>query len=138
MSARSTTSRLIGITSLLVIGAVLGIAADRTLHSPSGVMARHAEQVRETLHEQALGELHERLRLTDDQRHAIDRVFRQHQATVDQTWETLRPHIESAVDSVHTEIESVLTDEQRAAFRAWVASQEMGAMGGRHLPDPPH
>ncbi len=136
MSAGSTVSRAVGVFSLLAIGAILGVALDRTLHSPShGMMADHAQQIRESLHEQALGELHQRLELTGDQRETIDRVFRRHQATVDRTWETLRPHIESVVDSVHAEIEAVLTPEQRAAFRAWVASHGPEGMGARHFPE---
>ena len=145
MSAPRLTRTVLGTLSLLAIGAVLGISADRTLHhgwtstSLGDHAVDHADQVadlRESLHERALSDFEEHLQLDEEQRRSIDSLFRRHQVSVDEAWETLRPHVESAVDSVHMHIESILRPDQREAFLEWVAGQATGEMDARHLPNP--
>lgn len=144
MSTSRVARTLLGTISLVTIGAVLGIAADRTLHAPgarniladhTAALVDHAAELRESLHESALSDFEEHLHLDENQRRSIDSLFRRHQGSVDEAWETLRPQVESAVDSVHMHIESILRPDQREAFREWLASGADGVMDAGHLPD---
>lgn len=138
MSPRGSARTILGVLSLLVIGGVLGVTADRTLHGSGGraPVTDHFVELQEDLHERALSDFQERLRLDEGQRRDVDSVFRRHQSSVDRAWNTLRPQVQSAVDSVHAHIESILRPDQRAAFRDWLASQAGGEMDLRHLPAP--
>ena len=121
MSRRPGRSAILGAVSLLVLGAAAGVTVDRHLHAPRNLLL-HAD----AQHEQALAHLRERFGLDEAQIHAIDSVVRNHQHAVDRTWEDLRPRIDSAIDSVHAHIESVLHPDQREAFRQWLAEQGLG------------
>ena len=121
MTVRQNVRTIVGAVSLVAIGAVLGITADRTLHrGGSALMNQHLHELQADMHARAMSEFQERLHLDAQQRNRIDSVFRAQQASVDQAWASLRPSVQSAVDSVHAHIESILTPEQRAEFRAWL------------------
>ena len=85
-----------------------------------------------TIHEEALLHFQRQFDLDDEQVQAIDRVFRLHQEAVDSSWQVFRPHVLSAIDSVHAHIESILGPGQRETFRAWVAGQSVGLMHETH------
>jgi Spy/CpxP family protein refolding chaperone len=124
----STTGRaaakaraVLGALSLLVLGGVLGIAIDRHFpsgdrHFPSG--DRHSPAA--AFHDIAMSSLGDRLDLDADQRRQIDSILAARQHTLRQTWQMLHAHLGAAVDTVHRDIEAVLTPEQRAAFREWL------------------
>lgn len=106
--------------SLLVLGAVLGIAIDRRLtsnepHSPAAA-----------LHDMAMASLADRLDLDPDQRRQIDSIVAARHETLRQTWQTLHMHLGAAVDTVHRDIEAVLTPEQRTEFRDWLREGGFG------------
>lgn len=119
MSRRPVRSAILGAASLFVLGAATGVTVDRHLHAHRGPVL-HEEQ-----HARALAHLQDRLGLDAAQAHAIDSVVRYQQGAVDRIWEILRPRIDSAIDSVHVHIESILRPEQREAFRGWLAEQNL-------------
>lgn len=119
MSRPHVRSAILGAVSLFALGAATGVTVDRHLHAPPGPML-HIEQ-----HERALAHLRDRLHLDAAQLHAIDSVVRGHQEAVDRAWGNLRPQVNSAIDSVHAHIESLLRPEQREAFQEWLAGQRL-------------
>ncbi|MBW3553885.1 MAG: hypothetical protein KY466_10255 [Gemmatimonadetes bacterium] len=104
---------MLGALSLLVLGAVLGVAIDRHLlptHRPGPAAA---------LHEMTMASLEERLDLSADQRRQIDSIIAGRHATLRHAWQMIHAQLGAAVDSVHQEIEAILTPEQRLEFREW-------------------
>lgn len=114
---RRRLASILGTVSLLVLGAVLGIAADRHLqrgHDPVTVVAMS--------HDGAIEYFRERFDLDEDQVRRIHEVFLRHQTSVDSLWRVVRPHMTTAIDSVHAELEAILRPAQRDAFMAWLRS----------------
>ena len=105
---------VLGALSLLVLGAVLGIGIDR--HLTSG--QPHASAA--ALHEMAMSSLAERLDLDAEQRRQIDSIVVSRHHALTTTWQMMHMHLGAAVDTVHREIEAVLTPDQRAEFREWL------------------
>lgn len=109
----SKARAVLGALSLLVLGAVLGVAIDRHLlptHRPGPAAA---------LHEMTMASLEERLDLSADQRRQIDSIIAGRHATLRHAWQMIHAQLGAAVDSVHQEIEAILTPEQRLEFREW-------------------
>jgi uncharacterized protein (DUF305 family) len=129
MSRSAWVRAVVAGTSLVVLGAVLGVTADRMLHAN-----RSAAPSAAALHEAALERFRAELALDDGQVRAIDSMLRHHQETVGTTWSALRHHLSAAVDTVHRDIESVLTAEQRDAFRAWLTERSDAAELRGHAP----
>jgi Spy/CpxP family protein refolding chaperone len=121
-SSGSTDSRtgaskaraVLGALSLIVLGAVLGIALDRHLHSSDGRGPTAA------LHDMTMSSLDERLDLTAEQRRQIDSIVGARHNSLRNAWQMLHSQLGAAVDTVHAEVEDVLTPEQRIAFREWL------------------
>lgn len=105
---------VLGALSLLVLGAVIGIAIDRHLTS-SGPHANAA-----AFHEMAMSSLADRLDLDADQRRRIDSIVVSRHHALSETWQMMHMHLGAAVDTVHRDIEAVLTPDQRTAFREWL------------------
>lgn len=120
--ARGRLGAALAIASLIIVGAVLGIAADRLYlahHAPPSSMVH--------LHEEALDRFRVILDLDDAQVAAIDSIFRHRQGEFESTWRVLNQHLYSTVDSVHEEVNALLRPEQREAFRRWL--RESGREG---------
>ena len=102
------------IVSLMLLGAVLGIGADRLWlahHRPTIVIeASHAQRFHAML---------DSLGLSDEQRRSMDSVLSHFQQTVEVSWRVLRPDVTATIDSATQQIEAILTPEQRATFRVW-------------------
>jgi Spy/CpxP family protein refolding chaperone len=117
-AGKGTPSRaraVLGALSLLVIGAVLGIAIDRHLLLPSDHGTTAA-----AFHEMTMSALEERLDLTPDQRRQIDSIVAARHGTLEHAWQMLHTQLGAAVDTVHQEVEAVLTPAQRTEFAAWL------------------
>jgi hypothetical protein len=117
----STAKAALGALSLLVIGGVLGVAIDRHLlskgdHGPAAAF-----------HEAVMTSLEERLDLEPAQRRQIDSILAAHHRVLQQTWQTLGTQLGATVDTVHRDVEAVLTPEQRAEFREWVRGTQSGS-----------
>ena len=116
------TRGAIGALSLLVIGFFAGMVADRF------VIAHHPARLHEGpvgTHEATIEAFRSVLDLSDDQMRRIHEVLQRHQVRVDDAWRSLRGEIQEGVVAAHTEIQGLLTPEQRARFDEWMA---------RHLP----
>ncbi len=120
----------VGAVALLVIGAVVGIAVDRRLHaggSHSPVAA---------FHEAAMSGMVEEIELTPEQRRQVEEILRSRHDTMQSLWQAIHHQLGTTLDSVHAEIEVVLTPEQREAFRRWLRANSgdaavPGNPGGR-------
>lgn len=105
---------LVGAVSLLILGAVLGIAVDR--HLATG----ESQSLVASFHHAAMSSLEDRLELDPKQRKAIDSIVAAHHEEMEQNWHQLHAQLGAAVDVIHQDIESVLTEEQRVVFREWL------------------
>ncbi len=128
-ATRTKAKAALGALSLLVIGAVLGFAFDRHVLLPRehGAPLTMHGSAPAAMHEALMESVEERLDLTAEQRRQIDAIIAARHDVLRQTWEVLHTQLGAAVDSVHQEVEAVLTPEQRAEFREWL--REMGAGG---------
>ena len=121
---------LLGATALLVIGAIGGVVIDRTLvrHGGGwGAEEMHADRE----HNSLLMTLRHELDLDDAQLEAIRAIVDRHQARVDLAWESIRPVMTTAVDSVEHEMETVLRPDQIQRFRDWF-QRHRAESEGRH------
>ncbi|MCI0434809.1 MAG: hypothetical protein L0271_14380 [Gemmatimonadetes bacterium] len=130
MNERHSARALLGGFSVLVIGAVLGIAFDRVilLASPAEAQPPAAHTVAGD-HARALADLAEHLELSGSQRQHVHNVFMKHQDAINQAWLSMRQQLFAVVDSVTAEIEVVLDGAQKRRLHEWIAE--------RHG-DPPH
>lgn len=120
----SVIRAVVGVVALLVIGAVIGIAVDRRLHgggSPHGPAA--------ALHEAAMSGMVEEIDLTPDQRHQIEAILRSRHDAMQSVWHTIHEQLGTTLDSVHAEIEVVLTPAQQEAFRRWLRADAREGKG---------
>lgn len=114
MDRRARWRALLGAVSLLIVGAVLGIAVDRHL------AAGGSQSLVASFHHAAMSSLEDRLKLAPGQRKAIDSIVEAHHEELQQNWHQLHGQLGATVDVIHQDIESVLTEEQRVAFREWL------------------
>lgn len=114
MSARARAA--LGAVSLVIVGAVLGIAIDRHLLPQS----HGHDNTAAAFHQVSMASLHERLDLTDEQRASIEAIIARRHSSLAAAWQVLHEQLGATVDSVHQEIEAVLTPEQRSEFREWL------------------
>ena len=129
----------LGGVALVAFGIAIGIAADRfhLSYRPASVSSA------ENQHRMALQHLQDLFALDDAQVNEIDQIFRRHQGAIIQSWMTIQPHLQSAIESVHLSMSEVLRPEQREAFRTWM--EEQSAHGvividhrQQHQDEPPH
>lgn len=114
-SARPAKARaVLAALSLIVLGAVLGIALDRHLHSSEG----HGPAA--ALHGIMMSSFEERVDLTAEQRRQIDSIVGARHNSLRNAWQMLHTQLGAAVDTVHAEVEAILTPEQRIQFREWL------------------
>lgn len=111
----STARALVAALSLLVLGAVIGIAADRHLHAGRG----HANPAA-AMHEMTMASLDEHVDLTAEQRRQIDDIVAARRHSLRDAWQLVHAQLGAAADTVNQEIEAILTPEQRTAFREWL------------------
>jgi hypothetical protein len=111
--------------SLLVLGAVIGVSADRLLHGRGIVI--HGSSI--DAHE-ALDALDRAVSLRPEQRERIDSILTSRQVQIDSAWHQARSHVERTINAVIAEIETVLDPDQVAPFRALVDRIHGG--GGLH------
>ena len=119
--------------SLLGLGGASGVPVDRGWLTRAGEAAHEPGDAQTEMVEA----LQKELALTPAQATAVGAILGRHQGQVTDTWETVRPHLRAAMDSVGSEIEAVLAPEQRERFRTWIREQHgpNGSMGsGRARP----
>jgi hypothetical protein len=93
----------IGVVALLLIGAALGVFADRMMAIDR---ASHRASSRES----------DPVRLTPEQRQKVVQIFVRRQPTLDSIWSETRAKLSAAVDSTAAEIRPVLRPDQIPVF----------------------
>ena len=105
--------------SLLVIGGAVGVTLDRVWLMRTGEAAPGPADAQTEMVEALQAEL----ALTPAQANEVGAILERYQGQVTHTWETVRPNLRAAMDSVGSEIEAVLAPEQRERFRTWIREQ---------------
>lgn len=113
MTAPSRMRTAFAAASILVIGAAVGIAADRAVH---GRGDPHAALFAE-IQKDPIGVMDRELRLRPEQRARIAEVLARRQMTVDSAWSAARAHLNATLDSVVNEISAALDPDQARRFR---------------------
>jgi hypothetical protein len=117
--------------SLMLLGAAVGIAADRLLH---GRQPRLAALHAQALHD-PLAVLDEEFDLRPDQRTRIAAILESRQSIMDTTWHATRTRLHATVDSLVNEIAAVLDPEDEGRFRQFAAEahRDPAALHGRYM-----
>lgn len=111
---------VLGAVSLVVLGMVVGVALDRHL-LPNEPHASAAA----ALHEMTMSSAEERLDLTPDQRRQIDSIIAARHNSLLDVWQAVHSHLGAAIDSLHQEIEAILTPAQRREFHEWLREADV-------------
>jgi Spy/CpxP family protein refolding chaperone len=111
---------VLGAMSLVVLGMVLGVAIDRhlLLNEPHASAAA-------ALHEMTMSSIEERLDLTSDQRRQIESIITARHNSLLDVWQAVHSHLGAAIDTLHQEIEAILTPAQRSEFREWLREADV-------------
>jgi hypothetical protein len=110
MTASPRVRTTIATVSLLVIGAIAGIAIDR-------VVQYHTRTITlDTVQEDPVGVIASVIDLTPDQRVRIEQILAKHQVMVDSAWHRTRLDLQATIDTVMREIASVLSPEDAKRF----------------------
>lgn len=125
-SARSRAALVIVLS--LIAGAILGIAADRTVLQHLG--RRPPDPRRAGEHFARM--LEHRLDLTDAQKEKVEAILRRHGDANEAIFRETQPRIHAQMQATDREIEAVLTPEQRARFHELLHERD-----AHHPPFPP-
>lgn len=124
MSERKHSMKaLVGSTSTLVIGIVIGIAIDRAvvIHGHNSPHTPAVAVIASSGTDAAFRDLTEYLDLSDEQALGAHEIFSAHQASVDTAWTAVQDHLGLAIASVVSELESLLDAGQRGRLHEWMA-----------------
>jgi hypothetical protein len=100
--------------SLLVLGAVGGIAGDRHLAGRGS----HATLPLSAVHHDPVGTIDRAIQLRPEQRTRIEAIFARRQPAIDAVWHHTHEQLQATVDSVVDEIAHELDPDQAERFRA--------------------
>jgi hypothetical protein len=106
-----STGRTRGLTAaiaLLVLGAAIGISADRLLHRG---LADHVTQA-ERFHDDPFAVLDSALSFRPEQREAVHAILRARQEDVDQVWSDTHTRLLAIIDSAMAQLEAMLDSSQ--------------------------
>ncbi len=101
---------------VLGLGFAAGLRFERHRPKPPPVTLSVAEE-----HDAAVAELRQDLGLDDAQVAQVHAILTRHHAVVQQSWEHLRPEVETAMRQVHIEIAGLLRPDQRERFHNWLS-----------------
>ncbi|HYT83935.1 MAG TPA: hypothetical protein VEK86_10805 [Gemmatimonadales bacterium] len=122
---------LLAVLSIFVIGAVAGVALDRTMLIPAHADAA-AAGVRRGVprhHDEVLAELRAELGLSAEQSRRVQDIFAAHQGELEAAWAQVHANLQRAMQQTTTEIETVLDSAQVERLHAWLAERH-GAIAG--------
>jgi Spy/CpxP family protein refolding chaperone len=106
----------LAIVSLLLIGAVVGVTADRLLHR----RPTHGGITREEMHGDPMRLLQRELDLRPEQRERVAAIIRARQGTLDSVMLATNRQLRVTIDSVVAEVAAELDPQQAARFHALV------------------
>lgn len=119
MNGKSKAWALALLVGVLILGGVLGAAVDRLLFDRPGRGAIHEQWRGERERDRREGYLEwlsGELQLTDDQRLQVEAIVERHREEVAAIWQETRPRFEGLQAQARSEIRSLLTEDQLAAY----------------------
>jgi Spy/CpxP family protein refolding chaperone len=125
LSARGRWHTALAVVSLLVIGAAVGVTADRLLHRRPAV---HGGITRAQMHADPMSVIDRELNLRPDQHAQVEAIIEARQGSIDHIWIEMHNTLRATVDSVVAEILPLLDADQAARFHALV--EELHPTGG--------
>ena len=131
---RARLQILVMVASLLTLGAVTGVTADRASRMPGGpgsILSR----LHSRLHADPIAVIESRVDLSPEQRERIASILAEHQDEVDAAWQEAHEQIMATVGSVISDIAAELDPEQTEQFRELVEEmhgpEAVGHIGAR-------
>ena len=125
-----STRLLLAVLSIFLVGAVAGVALDRTMLIPPHAAAGEAGVPRH--HEEVLAELRTELGLSAEQSARVQQIFAAHQGEINEAWAKVHADIEHAMQQTTSEIETVLDPAQIERLHAWLAERHGLNSGHAH------
>jgi len=109
----SNKSKLLAAAALVITflaGALVGVIFERVMTMRRG----GAPRIPPTAF--IVHRLDARLHLSDQQRAQVTEIVQRHEDNVRRIWSGMRPAVRNEIENANSEIDSVLTPEQRATF----------------------
>ena len=106
-------SKLLAASALLItflVGIVIGVIGERVLMIRRGGVPHFPPA------QWIVRRLDARLHLSDSQRVQITQIVQRHEDKIRGIWSGVRPAVRSEIDAANSEIDRILTPEQRARF----------------------
>ncbi|MGH9424450.1 MAG: hypothetical protein ACRD3J_31045 [Thermoanaerobaculia bacterium] len=112
----SKTRAVVVVIVTFIAGLFVGVAGDHfyLLHSGRLSPRRNARFSADRMADHLAKEL----QLTADQKTQVLQITERHHAKIDATMSSIRPQVRQEVDATNTEIDRILTPEQRTKFAA--------------------
>jgi hypothetical protein len=126
--ARSTLRMVIAISSLIIIGAALGITADRMLHGRGDPQMSELRRIQED----PVGAIDRIVQLRPEQRERVATILAARQTMIDSAWHDVHNQLLATLDTVVNEIAAALDPEQAAAFRTYFHETHQGVPRPMH------
>ncbi|MDP9361879.1 MAG: hypothetical protein M3P29_10545 [Acidobacteriota bacterium] len=131
MSSNTRTAAVVVVIVAFLAGILVGVAGDHLYLIHGGrLFPRHASHfAADRMAERLAGEL----QLTPQQKTQVQQIIERHRAKIDAAMSSVRPQVRQELDATNTEIESILTAEQRTKFatlRMRVGPRHHDRMGG--------
>ena len=109
MSAPKTSLlAAIALVITFVVGAIVGVVADRAFILRAGIPPRSSAWV--------VSRLDHRLHFTEQQRVQVKAIVERRQQRIADAWANVRPTVRREIEETNIEIDRVLTPEQRVEF----------------------
>ena len=119
-------TRLLGLAMLMgafVVGAIGGAAFERTLGAREPTDSEPCSTMSSPLQRKPGTMAIDRIELTPTQRERIDRILDRRRTETDSVWRAQKPILRGIVDSTRSEIQALLTPEQRAEYDRLLAER---------------
>ena len=115
---------IIGATSMLVIGIVIGIVIDRAIViAHDGTGSAHVVVIGHDDTSVVSSGLATHLGLTEDESVAVHELLSGHQASVDTAWTAVREDLATGIERAMLGLDSLLDTDQRVRLREWLVSR---------------
>lgn len=102
--------------STFALGVLTGVAIER--HREVSRPSESADSG--TLHARTMADLREAVGLDDAQVAEIEALMEKHREVVHLAWQSLRPEVQRAMQSLHVEIAQTIRPDQRERFHEWL------------------
>ena len=126
-SPRTTATLLV--LAALIVGALIGVAGDHLF-----LIHRHELMRREFAPHRIVDRLDRELHLTAQQKSEIQRILDTHHQRMDAIMSNVRPQMRQEIEASNTEIEKILTPQQRVQFQHLKMRMPPGRGGPRREP----